>query len=232
MSLPYNSIAYKPAYVIDFEECRQQLIQYYQKSGISFITESVQKIQKRKKQWSIKSSEENFDRIIIAIGTASKEWFPNLKLSTQGGSLLQIQCEGDIKHLFSLDGLHIGKHHSGDWVIGSTRWYHMPNSDSEIKRLQDKLATVFPNITLGEPTSLWSGKRCIYPSDRMPLCGELPHKKGIHVLTALGSKGMLWGPFSAKKLCENIIKGTKIPRNIELKRARQADGWFSEKIRG
>ena len=230
LSLPYNSITYKPAYVVDFGEVREKLISYYQKSGASFIIESVQKIQKHKKKWTINSNKEHFDRVIIATGTASKEWFPNLKLSTQGGSLLQIPCDKSINHLFSLDGLHIGKHNSGDWVIGSTRWHHMPDSNSEVQRLQEKLATMFPELIQGTPTSLWSGNRCIYPSDRMPLCGELPHRKGIHVLTALGSKGMLWGPFSAKKLCQNILQKTKIPKIIELMRAKQNDGWFSDKI--
>lgn len=228
--LPYSAIAYTPAFVVDFNELRKALIQDYQKNGLPFIQDSIDKIQNCRGKWLVGAHTEQFDHVILALGTASKKWFPDLKLTTQGGSLLRLQMKEALSHLFSLDGLHIGEHHSGDWVIGSTRWHQMPTPDSEIQKLKEKLHTMFPMLSQGDPTSLWSGNRCIYPSDRLPLCGELPHQKGIHVLTALGSKGMLWGPFSAKKLCLSILNNDTIPENINLMRANQEDGWFSKKI--
>lgn len=228
--LPYPGITYSPAAVIDFDELRQELCREYQQKGCTFVLSSVQSIRSFGDKWLVDGCQTPFDQVVLALGTATRSWFPALQLTTQGGSLLRLQMKPRAAHLFSLDGLHIGAHHSGDWVIGSTRWHHLPSPDAEILQLKKKLLELFPSLEQGALHSLWSGRRCIYPADRMPLCGELPHQKGIQVLTALGSKGMLWGPFSAKKLSQSILYQTPIPPNINLLRANQEDGWFSEKI--
>ena len=94
----------------------------------------------------------------------------------------------------SLNGLHIGQHHDGDWVFGSTRWSsHPPDIATEKRELLQRLTETLPFApTMKEDNSkIWSGTRTIYGSDRMPLCGELPQHQNIFVLTALGSKGWL-----------------------------------------
>lgn len=232
LQLPYSSIGYSPAFVIDFGELRHSLIQHYRGKGVHFILSSIDTLKASGAQWVVEQHEKPFDLVILALGTASKEWFPDLKLTTQGGSLLQLEMPTTLNHLFSLDGLHIGEHHSGDWVIGSTRWHQMPPPISEINQLKEKLNRMFPTLKQGNTVSLWSGNRCIYPADRLPLCGELPHQKGIQILTALGSKGMLWGPFCAQKLSRFILFQEPIPQDIDLMRANKEDGWFSEKIIG
>ena len=60
-------------------------------------------------------------------------------------------------------------------------------------------------------------------------CGELPQHQNIFVLTALGSKGWLWGPWTAKLLQmrlqnEKEIDGWNV---VDLMRANAEDGWYS-----
>ena len=95
----------------------------------------------------------------------------------------------------SLNGLHIGQHHDGDWVFGSTRWNgdQPQTNDEKCELILMKQTLLFsPEMNIDQ-ASVWSGTRTIYGSDRMPLCGELPQHRNIFVLTALGSKGWLWG---------------------------------------
>lgn len=224
----YDAVSYQPAFVVDFGELRNKLFSYFSERGIRIQKQTIEIIEKKEDWWCC--AEQNFDVVVLAMGTRTLQWFPNLDLTTQGGSLLQLEMHKQIGHMFSLDGLHIGEHSSGDWVVGSTRWHSWPKKEEEILRLKEKLAALFPNIEQGQTRKLWSGNRCIYPSDRNLLCGELPHQKKIFLLTALGSKGMLWGPLGAKSLVANICHSETIPKHLHVQRANFADGLFSEYI--
>ena len=235
---PYDTLSTGPAYMIDAGELFRQIHRYWNASHIQVIQQSVNAIHSSGSQWRVQMEDESgsvFDQIVLAIGRHSKEWFPHLELTFQGGSLLQFTPEstGPIPAL-SLDGLHIGQHHSGDWVIGSTRWSTPPtNTDDETEFLYSKLKQTLPNAPsmISNTSTIWSGVRTIYPSDRMPLCGQLPQHRNVYVVTALGSKGWLWGPWTAHHLSTLIqAPSHTIPTCIDLMRANMEDGWYSPKI--
>lgn len=236
---PYPTLKTGPAFAIDAEELYPIIHQRFAQQGVNIINQSVCHIVKTDNQWNTetKTQSKSFDKIILAFGRQSKTWFPHLDISLQSGSLMKAtpDLSSNIESL-SLNGLHIGQHHDGDWVFGSTRWSdERPSTADEKRELIRKLRQTLPfspdmNIDQG---SIWSGTRTIYGSDRMPLCGELPQHRNIFVLTALGSKGWLWGPWTANLLMQRILENQTGPvfKTVDLMRANAEDGWYSPFIK-
>ncbi len=78
--------------------------------------------------------------------------------------------------------------------------------EDHLENLQ-RLQTLFPEA-FGDPDAPapeqlpwqgWSGVRCTTP-DRLPWCGPLPKQPGLHVLTALGARGLTLGALLAEAL--------------------------------
>ena len=238
---PYDTLSTEPAYMIDAGELLPLIHTHWNGSNINIIQQTVHHLEPFGSKWFIPTdghvdSIPPFDKVVLAIGRQSKEWFPNLDLTFQGGSLLRFKpTSTKTVPALSLDGLHIGQHHSGDWVIGSTRWA-TPPTDTEIETqvLLSKLMKTLPQAppVVEETTHIWSGIRTIHPSDRMPLCGQLPQHRNVFVVTALGSKGWLWGPWTSNHLVQLMQSPShQIPSCIELMRANMEDGWYSPKIK-
>ena len=157
--------------------------------------------------------------------------------------------------MFSHNGLHLTTHGSGDVVIGSTRHdlgadvaalgpgtllgtLLDPDLDPDLERAQllRRLAEVL-DFAIGGPlertAEVWSGARLDYLPDRLPLCGQLPGYPGVHVVAALGGKGMLWGPLAGKSVAASIVDGAAIPAAVDLNRvADPCHAWWSPHIHG
>jgi len=54
--------------------------------------------------------------------------------------------------------------------------------------------------------------------DRKPLVGSHPEYKKVHIINGLGSRGILIGPFVAKKMYDYLEKGTSLEKEINIKR--------------
>ena len=218
-----------PAYAVDMDLLRKSLIKNLQHRGVEYKQQEISHVTRRSDKLYVQT-QAAFDRVILAMGSTTLDWFPDAQLTVQGGSLLKIPISEPLPYLLSINGLHLGAHQDGDWVIGSTRWAEKPTASVEKEDIFSRLSPICratPTVGSGK---LWSGIRCIYPSDRLPLCGELPHQKGVFVLTALGSKGLLWGPLAAKLLCNNVCFGSPISPALSLLRASAYDGWFSPRV--
>ena len=236
---PYETLSTDPAYMVDAGELFPRIHRTWNHSTINVIQSTVQSLHADGSKWRIQTNSDDaispFDQVVLAIGRHSKEWFPHLELTLQGGSLLRFKPQSTSRiPALSLDGLHVGQHHSGDWVIGSTRWSTPPTDiNAETQTLMNKLKQTLPQAPpmFEKNSSLWSGMRTIYPSDRMPLCGQLPQHRNVFVVTALGSKGWLWGPWASKCLTQRMQNPSHtIPTCIDLMRANMEDGWYSPKI--
>lgn len=232
---PYPALKTAPAFAIDAGELLPIVHQRFEQNGVCIVRESVDKINQLHGQWKIETANTTrcFDQIVLAFGRQTKSWFPHLDITLQSGSLMKATPIQDTHvESLSLNGLHIGQHHDGDWVFGSTRWSSdQPDIDVEKQELLEKLRDTLPFAPTMKDNGarIWSGTRTIYGSDRMPLCGELPQHQNIFVLTALGSKGWLWGPWTAKLLQEQLqgskdINGFDV---VDLLRANAEDGWYS-----
>ena len=232
---PYPALKTAPAFAIDAGELLPLVHQSFKRQSVSVVEDTVHKITRHHNEWRIKTSSETFcfDAIALTFGRQTKSWFPHLDITLQSGSLMKAEPmhKTQVESL-SLNGLHIGQHHDGDWVFGSTRWSsNQPNTDAEKQELLQRLTETLPFAPTmkTDDSSIWSGTRTIYGSDRMPLCGELPQHQNIFVLTALGSKGWLWGPWTAKLLQRRLQNEKEIDgwNVVDLMRANAEDGWYS-----
>lgn len=53
-------------------------------------------------------------------------------------------------------------------------------------------------------------------NDRRPLVGTHYKHKNVHILNGLGTRGVMLGPFLAKKLMENIESGKQLDKEIDI----------------
>ena len=237
---PFQTLATGPAFAIDAQELFPLIHQSLANKGVRVQSTDIHRIERTTNgQWCLHSPRSSIiaDKVVLALGRHITEWFPNLNVSIQGGSLMRGTPETPSTNspALSLDGLHIGTHHTGDWVFGSTRWTTPPDDASnEMSTLRKRLHQTLPNAPQMEPStsSIWSGMRSIFGPDRLPLAGELAHHRNLFVLTALGSKGWLWGPWAAYGLAK-ILKEDTPPIGFDIfniQRASFADGWYSPLI--
>ena len=233
----FRTLSTGPSYAIDAQELFPLVHQSLAKKGVLLRSTNINRIERTKNgQWRLLSPKSSIiaDKVVLALGRHITQWFPNLNVSIQGGSLMRGTPEKPSVNppALSLDGLHIGTHHSGDWVFGSTRWSTPPNdAANEMTVLRKRLYQTLPNAPKMVPSrsSIWSGMRAIYGPDRLPLAGEISHHRNLFVLAALGSKGWLWGPWAAQGLVQLMTEEpTPIGFDIfNVQRASSADGWFS-----
>ena len=232
---PYPTLKTGPAFSIDAQELYPLIHKHFSEQGVSILETTVTGVFQKDKKWLVATVDTSkqycFDKVVLAFGRQTQAWFPHLNITLQGGSLLRTTpAQPTPIETLSLNGLHIGQHHNGDWVFGSTRWNGTPPPlENETSVLQSRLKETLPHAPImTNNTSIWSGTRTIYGSDRMPLCGELPQHRNIFVLTALGSKGWLWGPWAAN-LLQHQIQGLPVPvgfDTVNLLRANTEDGWY------
>lgn len=94
--------------------------------------------------------------------------------------------------------------------IGSTyeRDYDSVDPDSESDRLIDQIAEFFPKIVDCEVVEKKAGIRLSKIGEYKPYCFQASDK--VWVIGALGSRGLLYHAFLAKKLAKTLLKGEKL----------------------
>lgn len=122
------------------------------------------------------------------------------------------------------------------WFVGSTfdRLSDSPHVTAQDHvHNQERLATLLPKLAAllkpawEEPTGLrgWSAVRCTVP-DRLPLVGPLQHADGpgLHVLTALGARGLTLGLLCGELLASQL-NGEPSPVTRRHAKALAAQRW-------
>ncbi len=102
----------------------------------------------------------------------------------------------------------------GGHVVGAT--YQHDDADASVRtadheRNLEHAESMLPGFAAdADPAALdgWTGFRTTVP-DRLPIAGATG-VEGIHVLTGLGSRGLLWGPLAAEALA-SAIEGEPLP---------------------
>ncbi|WP_234572299.1 NAD(P)/FAD-dependent oxidoreductase [Rhodohalobacter sp. 614A] len=106
-------------------------------------------------------------------------------------------------------------------TVGSTyehNFTHLKPDENGLNYLKKKLDTTFPGL-IDKSISIeqWSGVR-VSIQDKKPVIGPHPDKKGLYMIGALGSKGLLMGRFMADTLVEHILNGSSIEKTISIER--------------
>ena len=202
-----GGMVYTPAMSIDLSE----VIQAEQKRlSVHHIKTPIQKMT-YSQRWALGNKNDSkfleADIIVLCLGRGMNQWFPNLRLGEYGGELILCDLLPDFHEIYSANGRHIGRHHSGRYVFGASRW--LPEQKPLLlevqKELEEDVTKIFPNAhRKTKDTSIWRGYRAVYHRDRLPISGKIPNVSHMYTCCALGSKGLLWGALSAQYCVEQI----------------------------
>lgn len=106
-------------------------------------------------------------------------------------------------------------------TVGSTyehNFEHLETDENGLNYLKKKLDSTFPGLSEKSiSVEQWSGVR-VTVQDRKPVIGAHPKKKGLYMIGALGSKGLLMGRFLAQNLVEKICMDRSIEAVISIDR--------------
>ncbi|MDX1592576.1 MAG: FAD-dependent oxidoreductase, partial [Balneolaceae bacterium] len=106
-------------------------------------------------------------------------------------------------------------------TTGSTyehKFEHTKPTPEGLKRLKEKLDNTFPGYTEKSISSeQWAGVRVTLP-DKKPVIGSHPEIRGLALIGALGSKGLLLGRYLAEELVSHILDGEDIAPTVSVQR--------------
>lgn len=204
-----GGIVYTPAMSIDLSEI---VMAEQKRLLVQILDEPIQKFT-YSQQWSIGDNlrKNGFaaDIIVLCLGRGMNHLFPNLRLGEYGGELIVCDLSSEFDEIYSANGRHIGRHHSGKYVFGSSRWLpdQKPLLSDVQQELENDITKIFPHVhKTTNDTSIWRGYRSVYHSDRLPIAGKIPNLQQVYTCCALGSKGLLWGALSAQYCVQQIQK--------------------------
>jgi glycine/D-amino acid oxidase-like deaminating enzyme len=219
-----EAIVYEPAYSVDMAGWLAQLKRWLQEKGVTFRAERVEELERRLSSWAMHTDARSdaAENCVLAVGPVLARWFPELNIQPTGGALLVVDAGGlELSAAVSAGG-HIAPLGDGRWVAGAT-WWH----DDEFERIPDddaaeavieRVRHLIPVIGELERLQVWRGVRAVHANDRRPIVGEVPGHAGLYVCSGFGSKGLLWGAWTAKLLSLGITRGGKMPHLVSTER--------------
>lgn len=106
-------------------------------------------------------------------------------------------------------------------VLGSTyehQFDHFKPDRQGADYLLKRLSRTIPGlINRSKKQTGWAGIRVTVP-DKKPVIGPHPDRKNLYTICALGSKGLMLGPYLGKLLIEHIIDKSDIPEIFSIER--------------
>ena len=106
----------------------------------------------------------------------------------------------------------------GLYRIGST--YQWIFDDDKIEQSQVDELTQMLRETINLPFEIKDILVGIRPAspDRRPIIGSLPTRENHYIFNGLGTKGFSLAPYFANVLCEHLIHGTELSKEVDVKR--------------
>ncbi len=163
----------------------------------------------------------NFDRIIIATGASVNSLLPNkpLPITKVKGQVLELAWPKNLEPLpltLNSHGYLLMNQEKQTCIAGSTyeRSYHsdLPNVEYASNDILPKVEALVPTLKKASILDCRAGIRASTP-DHMPIVKKI-HAK-CWVITGMGSKGLLYHAFYAKKLAHMLllesIEGINLP---------------------
>ena len=221
---PQGAVEYTPCFSVDLDNVLQK-----RRSHLPLIHAKLIKLERKGQMCSVLTEHQKYkaQKCIFALGSSAHAFFPNLKLGTYGGELINISTPTQLPAMYSINGLHIGQHNNGQYVFGASRWTlaQKPTLQAAGQKLFSRIPEIL-DLKTPQYESIWRGLRSVYHKDRLPITGTIPLYSDLFFLGAFGAKGLLWGPLAARYLAELILQQKSPP--IELSSARiHATKWQS-----
>jgi glycine/D-amino acid oxidase-like deaminating enzyme len=215
-----DALMYEPVAAVSLPILLQRLRRWIAEQGVHFVDDSVERIE-RSGIWTVhleKNEQLLAERVIFAAGAGLATLFPDLDLRRKGGELLVVDPGDQVLEKFVNADSHVFQRPDHLWSVGSTYFpveeWNTRDDDRVVERLLRGASREVPVLRECEVVGLWRGVRCVFGSDHRPLVGEVPGQPGLFVIGALGSKGLLWAPFLARRLASNLLAGTSIPAEV------------------
>lgn len=227
-----SAFVYSPAFTIDLDELCRLNRRRLGDLGVDVEPDRfVHRLEERHDGWRVVAGDDDIDtrRVMLALGTALGDWFPELALRPRGGELLHAEIPEDLQpdYVVNASG-HVAPRPGGGVVAGATWWdpENFDDRDSETARrdILERCGSLFPPLKHADVTEVWRGVRANF-GDHQPLVGEIPELPRLDVFGAFGSKGLLRIPHHADQLSRKLTGGSsRIPELSKPDRMR-ADKW-------
>lgn len=223
-----GAIVYEPNFSIDLAGVLRGVRARLEASGVDFCPQKARSCVRKDGVWLISLEDGTVLRtrdLILAPGSALASLFPSLPGQVECGELMRLRPDFSAEQmcLVSASGSYLAPCEDRSWVVGATR---LPPEAWETRRpeeaeedLRERAARFSLKIGEGERREIWRGVRFTFVGDRLPLAGPVPGFEGLFVLGALGSKGLLWGPWAAECLVAHLLQGKEIPGSVSSLRA-------------
>lgn len=166
------------------------------------------------------------EHIIFAIGAGiSKvdEW-SYLPLKRVKGQTLTVDFDNSLPLTHSISSMGyfaFDPNKPNKLVIGSTYEHNFDHVKPDIKgkeTLLKKLDKTLPGFSSSiKKMSQWSGVR-VTTQDHQPIIGTHYSQKHMHIITGLGSKGMIYSKYLSKELCDSILDHKSISPEVNADR--------------
>jgi glycine/D-amino acid oxidase-like deaminating enzyme len=182
----------------------------------------------RESQWVINAGNQEIrsDHLVFATGfsTIDQAYWDFLPLEGVKGQLGKFKADRELlnfDHSISSLGYiaRIGK--SDEFIQGSTYEHDFEEVKTDqqgAEYLRKRMARTLPE--LAEKAKLiehWAGVR-LYTPDKKPVLGRHPEIDNLHIITALGSKGLLHGKYLAEQYVDHLKNGTNIFPKVSIER--------------
>lgn len=106
----------------------------------------------------------------------------------------------------------------GLYRIGST--YQWTFDHENVEQAQVDILTEQLRETINLPFEIKEVLVGVRPAspDRRPILGALPNARNRYIFNGLGTKGFSLAPYFASQLCEHILNGKEIPKDVAVSR--------------
>lgn len=203
-------IEYGPAYGFALGDTVTALGRRLQAAGITPVPTFVQRLEPSGSRWRLHTTAASMievDTVFVAAGLGTyalvQPWSTGVALRAYEGTLCL--AEAPPLERFHIDAGHLASSRT-HWAWGSS-YRALDRSDdgdshAQLAALTTRLFGRACEVSPPAAAVTWSGVRVALERSRGPWAREL--RPGLFVLSALGSKGGLWGPWLAQRLAEAV----------------------------
>ena len=177
--------------------------------------------------WLISNGESNFksNQLIFATGygTSDHPYWNFIPLEGVKGQLAKFKVDEPLSfdHSISSLGYIVRFDDEHTFIQGSTYEHDFEhlNTDAEGEAyLRKRMARTLPKLAeKAELVDQWAGVRLFTP-DKKPVLGPHPEIENLHIFSALGSKGLMYGKFLAEHYAHYLTNGQSIFPEVSVER--------------
>ncbi|NGP88889.1 NAD(P)/FAD-dependent oxidoreductase [Fodinibius halophilus] len=164
--------------------------------------------------------------IVFATGRATAtsyhwDWLPFNLIKGQVAEFKTANNALGFDHSISSLGYMARLGYDGTFIQGSTYehdYTHLDPDDQGEEYLRKRLRRTLPRLEKDVTTvNQWAGVRTSTP-DYMPILGQHPTDKNLHLFSGLGSKGLLHSKFLADHYVDHLVNGSELYPEIDIRR--------------